>query len=252
MTMSSSMRDACPECDSQQFKKNGHIHNGRQNHQCKDCGRQFVVNAANRVIDQDHRTVVERLLCEKISLHGICRTIGVSIRWLMDFMVTCFAAVPEHLHVQPVASSHEVVLGYLEVEADELWSFVQKKTNPCWVWIAMDKQTRQILAFHVGDRSQDSAKQLWAKIPATYRERATFSTDQYAAYIGVIPAAQHQAISKHARKTNHIERFNNTLRQRVSRLGRSTLAFSKSVENHIGAIRYFIGHYNLTRAALLV
>jgi hypothetical protein len=55
------------------------------------------VNATNRVIDQDHRTVVERLLCEKISLHGICRTIGVSIRWLMDFMVACFAAVPEHL-----------------------------------------------------------------------------------------------------------------------------------------------------------
>jgi hypothetical protein len=34
----------------------------------------------------------------------------------------------------------------------------------------------------------------------------------------IIPAAQHRAISLLARKTNHIERFNNTLRQRVSRL----------------------------------
>jgi insertion element IS1 protein InsB len=160
--------------------------------------------------------------------------------------------VPEHLHVQPVASSGAVLLGCLEVEADELWSFVQKKTNPRWVWLAMDKQTRQILAFHIGDRSRDSAKQLWAKIPARYRERATFYTDQYAAYIGVIPAAQHKAVTKHARQTNYIERFNNTLRQRVSRLVRSTLAFSKNVENHIGAIRYFICHYNLTRAALPV
>jgi insertion element IS1 protein InsB len=115
----------------------------------------------------------------------------------------------------------------------------------------MDKQTRQILAFHVGDRRRDSAKQLWAKIPAMYRECATFYTDQYAAYIGVIPAAQHKTITKHARQTNHIERFNNTLQQRVSRLVRSTLAFSKKVENHIGVIRYFLGHYNLTRAALL-
>ena len=252
MTMSISMRDACPECGSLQFKKNGHIHNSKQTHQCKDCGRQFVVNATNRVIDQEHCTLVQRLFCEKISLHGICRTIGLSIRWLMDFMVACFAAVPEHLHVQPVASSGEVLLGCLGVEADELWSFVRKKANPHWVWIAMDKQTRQILAFHIGDRSQDSAKHLWAKIPAVYREQATFYTDQYAAYIGVIPAAQHKAITKSARKTNHIERFNNTLRQRVSRLVRSTLAFSKSVENHIGAIRYFICHYNLTRAALLV
>ena len=98
----------------------------------------------------------------------------------------------------------------------------------------MDKQTRQILASHVGDRSQDSAKRLWAKIPAVYRERATFYTDQYAVYRGVIPAAQHKAITKNARKTNYIERFNNTLRQRVSRLVRRTLAFSKSLENHKG------------------
>jgi len=204
------------------------------------------------VIDEEHRTLVERLLCEKISLHGICRVIGVSIRWLMDFMVTCFEALPEHLHVQPIASSREVLIGCLEVEADELCSFVAKKANKQWVWIAMDKQTRQIIAFHVGDRSQDSAKQLWANIPEVYREQATFYTDQYAAYTGVIPAAQHKAITKSARKTNHIERFNNTLRQRVSRLVRSTLAFSKNVENHIGAIRYFICHYNLTRTALLV
>jgi insertion element IS1 protein InsB len=247
-----SIRDACPECGSGRFKKNGHIHNGKQNHQCKACGRQFVSDATKRVIDEEDRRLVERLLCEKISLHGICRAVGVSIRWLMDFIVACFAALPEHLHVQPVASSRKVLLGCLEVEADELWSFVQKKTNPNWVWIAMDKQTRQIIAFHVGDRSGDSAQQLWAQIPVVYRERAVFYTDQYAAYTGVIPAARHRALTKLARNTNHIERFNNTLRQRVSRLVRSTLAFSKKVEHHIGAIRYFICHYNLTRAALLV
>jgi insertion element IS1 protein InsB len=250
MTMNT--REACPECGSQQFKKNGHIHNGKQNHQCKACGRQFVADATNRVIVEEQRTLVERLLCEKISLHGICRAIGVSIRWLMDFIVARFAAVPEHLHGQPIAASRDVLIGCLEVEADELWSFVQKKAIPQWVWIAMDKQTRQIIAFHVGDRSQDSAKQLWANIPEVYRKRATFYTDQYAAYTGVIPTAQHKAITKSARKTNHLERFNNTLRQRVSRLVRSTLAFSKKVENHIGAIRYFISHYNLTRVALLV
>src|SRR5262249_33285341 len=66
------------------------------------------------------------------------------------------------------------------------------------------------------------------------------------------PLAHHLLELSIRNHTNHIEQFNNTLRQRVSRLGRSTLAFSKSIENHIGAIRYFICHYNLTRAALLV
>jgi transposase-like protein len=65
------VRDICPECGSEQFKKNGHIHTGKQNHQCKSCGRQFVLHADNRVIAEGQRTLVERLLLEKISLHGI-------------------------------------------------------------------------------------------------------------------------------------------------------------------------------------
>lgn len=84
-----------------------------------------------------------------------------------------------------------------------------------------------------------------------YREQATFSTDHYAAYTGVPPAAQHHAHTKSARKATHIERFNNTLRQQVSRLVRSTLAFAKKVENHIGTIHYFHLSYNLGRATLL-
>jgi insertion element IS1 protein InsB len=245
------VREACPACGSQPFKKNGHIHTGKQNHQCQVCGRQFVLHAGNRVINEAQRTLVARLLREKISLHGICRAVGVSIRWLMDFMVARFQALPDHLHVQPVASPCDVIMGRLEAEADEMWSFVKQKTNRQWVWIAMDQQTRQVIAFHVGDRSRESAKQLWANLPEVYREQARFHTDQYDAYTGVIPAERHKAITKDARKTNHIERFNNTLRQRVSRLVRETLAFSKKVENHIGAIRYFICDYNLTRATAL-
>ena len=246
------VRVACPACGSKRFKRNGHLQTGQQNHQCKACGRQFVLQADNRVMSEEQRTLVERLLCEKISLHGICRAVGVSIRWLMGFIVARFAALPDHLHVLPVAAPREVIIGRLEVEADEMWSFVAKKANKQWVWIAMDKQTRQIIAFHVGDRSHESAKQLWANLPAVYREQATFYTDQYAVYTEVIPSAQHKAITKHARKTNHIERFNNTMRQRGSRLVRDTLAFSKKLANHIGAIKYFICHYNLTRAAALL
>ena len=138
----------------------------------------------------------------------------------------------------------------LKVEADEMASFVQKKANKQWIWLAMDAKTRQIIAFHVGNRSRKSFKKLWAMIPQAYRQHATFYADQYVVYTGVIPAAQHCPIGKLARKTNHIERFNNTLRQRVSRLLRSALSFSKTLTNHIGAIKYFICHYNLTKAAV--
>jgi insertion element IS1 protein InsB len=132
-----------------------------------------------------------------------------------------------------------------------MWSFVGKKANKPWIWIAMDANTRQVIAFHVGDRSRESAQELWAKIPVAYREPARLHTARYDAYKDVIPAERHKAITKQARKTHHIERFNNTLRQRLSRLVRETLSFSKKLANHIGAMRYFICHYNLTRVAAL-
>jgi len=166
-------------------------------------------------------------------------------------MVECFTACPEHLHAQLPTQPTQVLLSRLEAEADEMWSFVQHKANKQWIWMAMEATSRQIIACHVGDRSRDSGKELWANIPRVYREQATFHTDQYAVYQGVIPAAQHRAITKNARKTNHIERFNNTLRQRVSRLVRETLSFSKKLAHHIGAIKYFICHYNLEKAGAL-
>jgi insertion element IS1 protein InsB len=52
---------------------------------------------------------------------------------------------------------------------------------------------------------------------------------------------------KLGRTTNHVERFNCTLRRRVSRLVRAMLSFSKKLTNHIGAIKYFICHDNLTK-----
>ncbi|PPT08239.1 hypothetical protein CKA32_005719 [Geitlerinema sp. FC II] len=60
----------------------------------------------------------------------------------------------------------------------------------------------------------------------------------------VLPSKRHKAVEKDSGKTSYIERFNNTLRQHVSRLVRKTLYFSKKLENHIGAIWYFVHHYN--------
>jgi insertion element IS1 protein InsB len=243
------IRDACPACQANRYKKNGHTRTGKQNHQCKACGRQFVASPEAPIISDEQRTLIEHLLRERISLRGICRAVGVSLPWLLHFMVERFTACPEHLYVQLPKGPAHVVIHQLEAEADEMWSFVGKKANKQWIWIAMDATTRQIIAFHVGDRSREGAQALWANIPAVYRERATFHTDQYEPYKGVIPPDQHQAITKKARKTNHIERFNNTLRQRVSRLVRETLSFSKRLVNHMGAIKYFICHYNLTKVA---
>jgi insertion element IS1 protein InsB len=173
-------REACPQCGSTWYKRNGHIHTGKQNHRCKHCSRAFVLNPENSVITAEQRTLVERLLLERISLRGICRAVGVGLQWLLQFMVERFQAAPEHLYVEPPRGMPAVIVQRLEAELDELWSFVGKKANRQWVWVALDATTRQVMAFHVGDRSGQSAQALWEKIPAVYQERGLFYTDHYA------------------------------------------------------------------------
>jgi hypothetical protein len=119
---------------------------------------------------EKQRALVECLLCEKIALHGICRAVGVSMRCLRRFIVTCLAALPDPPHGPAIVAPRDVIIGRLEVEAEAMWSIVQRKANKQWGWIAMDKQTRHIMAFHVGDCSHDSAQQLWANLPEVYRE----------------------------------------------------------------------------------
>jgi insertion element IS1 protein InsB len=175
--------------------------------------------------------------------------VGVGLKWLLGLLVHCFEALPEPLHGHPVTCNHNVTIQRLEVEADAMRSVVQKKAHKQWIWIAMDAPTRQVIALHVGDRRRRSTKRLWAKIPEAYRQHATFYTDQYVVYVEVIPTTQHRPISKLARKTTHVERFNNTLRPRVSRWVREALSCSKKLANHIGAIKLFICSSNLTRTA---
>ena len=51
-------REACPQCGSRQYKRNGRIHTGKQNHKCKACGRAFVLVPENRVITEEQRAVM--------------------------------------------------------------------------------------------------------------------------------------------------------------------------------------------------
>lgn len=123
-------------------------------------------------------------------------------------------------------------------------SFVGSKDNKQWIRLAIDADSREIVGVYVGDRSRQSAKKLWQSLPPVYRQCAVCSTDFWEAYEQVLPSKRHRAVGKETGKTNYIERFNNTLRQRVGRLVRKTLSFSKKLSNHIGAIWYFVHHYN--------
>ena len=235
----------CPRCQLSHIKRNGHTYYGKQNYQCKLCDRQFVLR--HESVSQEKRELIKSLLLERISLRGICRVLKVSLTWLINFIERLYQSTPEDLHfVVPEAQEIEIFC----VEADELWSFVARRENKRWIWLVLERRSRQIIALHIGDRSQDSAVALWAKVPFSIKAQALVLTDCWDAYALAMPSAQHTACEKQSGQVSLVERFNCTLRQRVSRLVRKSLSFSKSDWFHEEAIKYFIAHYNLQQQKL--
>ncbi len=89
----------CPNCQSIRVVKNGRIHNGKQNHKCRDCHRQFVENPQQKIISQDTKDLINKLLLEKIPLAGIARVCDVSEPWLQNYVNVQYASVPQEVQI---------------------------------------------------------------------------------------------------------------------------------------------------------
>lgn len=118
-----------------------------------------------------------------------------------------------------------------------------------WLWLALCRRTRQIVAYALGARSDATARQLWHHIPAAYRA-GKLDTDHLENYHTIFPLDQHHATYARG-STNPIERFNNTLRQRLGRLVRKTLSFSKCPALHEIVLRLFLHRHNLERLQVI-
>ncbi len=133
-------------------------------------------------------------------------------------------AQPPPFHMTLVALAPEDAASTI-LEPYRLWSFVLKKANDSWIWIALCRKSRQVVGYALGDRSKQTCLRLWESIPLAYRQGHCF-TDFWAAYKAVLPEDQHTAVGKETGETAHVERWNTTLRQRLARFVRMTLSIS--------------------------
>lgn len=227
---------SCRSCGSANIIRNGHNKCGHAQYLCKDCGACRVLTPKTRYTPEQKATI----LCayrERMSLRGLQRVFGVwrttVLRWLKQ-LVAHLPTLPETL----LAAQAEDVL-----EMDELVRFVSEKFFKRWLWLAMCRRTRQIVAYAMGDRSETTARKLWQAVPEGYRACPVY-TDEYDVYRLIIPPEQHHAAPKAAHQTNHQERWNNTLRQWVGRYTRKSLSFSKEDVYHSLVTHWFIIEHN--------
>jgi IS1 family transposase len=128
------------------------------------------------------------------------------------------------------------------IEIDEQWSFVGSKKQQYWLWIALCRRTKQVVAFHFGERTNESFDKFYQKIPPEYAACLSRS-DGWQGYKKIHPW-YHKRCKKKEGETNCVEGFNNIMRQRNSRLIRKCCSFSKSKEMHEVVLGIFLHEYN--------
>jgi insertion element IS1 protein InsB len=126
-------------------------------------------------------------------------------------------------------------------------SFVGKKQNKQWIWLAMDVYCLQIIAFHVGDRSRVSAQAQKEVDTRKLQETCDFLY-RWMASLRRCHSSKATSGRQEAKADNQSYR---TIQLHLETLGVSSgqkiALVKKKLANHIGAIKYFICHYNLEK-----
>lgn len=182
-----------------------------------------------------------------------------------------------------------------DVQADEIWSFVGCKEKArtsehdatfgdCYVFIAIERETKLVLNVTIGKRDQASTDVFIEGLrSATSAQRFQLTTDGFAPYRSAVlntlddrvDFAQlikvYRATPEGERRyspaevistqtvvgignpdpervcTSHVERQNLSLRMGLRRFTRLTNGFSKKFENHCAAIMLWFAFYNFCR-----
>jgi len=185
---------------------------GKQRYLCKSCKRTFVdsydYNACNLVTDNN----IKEHLKEGCGIRSISRLLRISVTTVLKRI----------LRLSKIISKPMIIFGK-EYEMDELCTYVKEKTNQVWVAYAIRKDTKEVIDFTVGRRTNNTLKRVTDTLVLS--EPVKVYTDKLKQYATLLPSSIH---STKRNGTNHIERKNLTLRTHLKRLSRRTICFFKS------------------------
>ena len=130
------------------------------------------------------------------------------------------------------------------LELDELCTFVGRKSRKVWLWLAVGRASRRIVAWTLGSRGQATMRRLCQQLPRRYRRHCWYFTDEWKAYATILSRYQHRPCPKGEGQTSIVEAINCSLRHRSGVLVRKSYSFSKCLQMHTARIKIVIDNHN--------
>ncbi|PZR02303.1 MAG: IS1 family transposase [Flavobacterium psychrophilum] len=199
----------CKYCKGLCIKKG--CYNGVQKYKCKSCFRGQRSSYRNRKYTAMTDIEINLLHRESMGISSISRVLSIPK-----------ASVQRRIERMKKARPLFTETGQV-YEVDELYTYVRKKSNPCYIIYAINRRTKQVIDFICGARNKENIGKLIKTLLSLSPKR--IYTDKLNVFNAVIPDFLHRTF---AYRTNHIERKNLTLRTHLKRLSRKTICYSKS------------------------
>jgi IS1 family transposase/transposase-like protein len=226
----------CPHCGSENIIRNGKDGQNKQRFLCKNkmCSHQTFLLDYSDIGRQPH--IKDLILAMAINGSGIrdtARVLKISKNTVISTLKNAEGLIKNiNLELLEKNSKNEIEIdivpvNQVDVELDEMWSFVGDKSNQRWLWLAIDHNTGATIAFVFGRRKDDVFLKLKELLEPF--NIGKYYTDNWGAYDRILDKKSHEIGKKN---TQTIERKNLTLRTRVKRLTRKTICFSKSIKMH--------------------
>jgi transposase-like protein/IS1 family transposase len=280
-------------CTHENTKKHGKDRKGNQRRRCLDCGKTFSEETPKPLgdmrISMKQATMALGMILEGLSIRATARLMGMDPGTICDLIVV----VGENC--QRLLESKVRNVNVKDVQLDEIWSFVGMKERTrvernrslefgdSWTFIAIERETKMILAHHVGQRDANTCWAFLLKLKgAVSNARFQLTSDGLSHYRNNVPFAfgmqvdfaqliksysSTQEVTRYSPAkitsteklplfgapdedkicTSHIERFNLTLRMSCRRHTRLTNAHSKSLRHHVAMQALFVAFYNFAR-----